>query len=760
MSAPTRILLLEDDAELREVLGDLLQLEGFEVFGAGDGAEAVAQASAHPFDILVFDVKLPGPDGLEVLARFKKENPDVLSVVMTGYATEADTLRALRLGVGDYLKKPFKSDLLLEAVRRLERELLGRRRLQERERTALELIVWSLEFLVGGLEFGQDKKLVECGRLARHFALGLGHANDVATELQAAVLYRMLEETGRLPRLPETVRALADEIGQPQAEETSLAGLGALCLQTADQPELVARLEALTGLSAHDTQLVQAGRERRHLLSLGRTLLASGEVSAAVEAFTQLAETSKSREAGQALLELSQLDWAAGRGEQSMARLRQLLALSPTLGPQAGAELELEAGLTSLGMGHGDGAQLLARSLEKLERLGLDGLAAQAVLGLRAAGHPAGAEEERFGAALAVENLDFLLPHAGWLLKALVKEQLSRPRPELDRLLLRLVREAPGAVSRQLGETQEPAACGLLLELIERAGPTAFMPALQRLFGQAPDEATRARVEQLIAGHHAVGAPTLRLFSLGPFEVWIGDQRVSERVWRTSRSRFMLACLALRAGKPVLSESIIEQFWPGVRPDAGKKNLSQTLSDMRKVLLEAGLETVDELVVRKHEFVVLGEEAPVWHDLESFTTELDKARQLQQRGELRQAYQRLRAAYGLVRGDYLEDCSMEWAHTQRREFERQTTECFELLAGVCRELGHYPELIEVALRLLERDPCHQPAHRLLMEAHIAQQRPELALRQYEQARLALQTELQAEPSTELMRVYQLAKMSL
>lgn len=92
--------------------------------------------------------------------------------------------------------------------------------------------------------------------------------------------------------------------------------------------------------------------------------------------------------------------------------------------------------------------------------------------------------------------------------------------------------------------------------------------------------------------------------------------------------------------------------------------------------------------------------------------------------------------------------------------ERQATECCELLASVCKELGHFPELIEVASRILDRDPCHQPLQVLVMEAQTSLGRPELALRQFESAKASLLSELGVEPSTELLRAEQFAKMAL
>lgn len=776
MNPAVRVFLLEDDEDLREALVSVLELEGYEVLSAGDGAEAVAKATSHTFDILVFDVKLPGPDGLEVFAQLKNENPELLSIVMTGYATEQDTLRALRLGVGDYLKKPFRSSVLLEAVRRLETELVRRRKIEERERAAQSLLLWSLEFLVGGLELAVSAdgiSLVESALTAKKFALGSGFSQEAAQELQCAVLYNhLLSESEGAPRLetlkellPMSVLTLAQEMTQAlDSSIESLAGLGSRCLKLPRSPEGLADLEKATGLSVGGSTPQRLDRERRQLLSLGRTLLASGQSQAAREAFERLAEGSRSYEAGLGLLELARLAWTRGDGASVKSGLRRLVTLLPQLGPQAAAKLELEAGFTALGMGLSDGRQLLERGHASLQRMGHQNLSQQALLGLLAAQpgrHALSQDEEQAFLNLAEQAPgELLLSNAWWLLPPLLKYELQYAVPTLRKLLSRLVSEATRSVSKVLANPLPAEQLELLLEIIGEAGPYALAPALQRLFAQTDSRAVRNRVEALLATLEQHDVPTLRLHTLGPFEVWIGEERLPDKAWRTYRSRFLLACLASRGGRPVLADTVIEQFWPGVRPDAGKKNLSQTASDLRKTLSEHGFDPPEELVIRKHDVIALNFDLPLWSDLDAFRSELAKGKQCLQVEHHRQAHQHLRQAFSLIRGEYLEDCPMEWAMNLRREVERLGTECCELLAATCKELGHFPELIEVANRILDRDPCHQPLQVQVMEAHTSLGRPELALRQFESARASLLSELDVEPSTELLKAQQIAKMAL
>jgi len=775
MVSPVRIFLLEDDLDLRSSLESLLELEGYEVVAAADGAEAVDKAEDYSFDILVFDIKLPGPDGLEVLAQFKKENPELLSVVMTGYATEKDTLRALRLGVGDYLKKPFRSDVLLDAVRRLEGEVRRRRALEEREQSTGKLFLWLVEFMVGGLEANHEVKgltMVESARAGRKIALGLGHSREAAAALQSAVLVSFLQEhaesDARLSELtqmlPESTLSLLSSMGSGDESPDTLASLANQVRALTEGPELLKELEEATGVSLQSDQPGRAQRKRRQLLSLARTFVASGDLTGARDACLKLTEQVRSAEAGHAYLELARMAWSEGDRSEANKNLRALLALIPSLGPQSGAELELEAGLSALGMGMADGRQLLERTLPRLERMGLSEGHALAVLSLRATeddSAPLTDEQQRALRLLSQQRLTgALLSHTRWLLRHLLRLQVQLNDAELHRLLSQITQDATRSVGRTLGAELSEPELDLLLQLVEERGGSALLPSLQSVFARADSSAVRSRIEKIISGLTHQDTPTLRLNSLGPFEVWIGDYRLPETLWRTTRSRFLLAQLAARMGRPILAEVLIEQFWPGVRPDSGKKNLSQTVSDLRKVLVEAGYEMAEDLVVRKHEVVSLNSELPIWHDVEAFTEAFNKGRTSLESGAIREAHQHLRRAYALVRGEYLEDCSMEWVLPQRRELERLTLECCEMLARSCQKLELHPEILEVANRVLDRDPCYQAMHLLAMEAYTASGRPESALRQFERASSALKAELGVEPSTELLRAQQLAKMAL
>src|SRR3972149_11110933 len=102
----TRILVVDDDATLLRFLGEYLVREGFEVISADRGAKAVKLFYQERPDIVVLDLMMPGMDGWEVCARLR-EMADTPIILLTAKASEADKLRGFRLGVDDYVTKPF-----------------------------------------------------------------------------------------------------------------------------------------------------------------------------------------------------------------------------------------------------------------------------------------------------------------------------------------------------------------------------------------------------------------------------------------------------------------------------------------------------------------------------------------------------------------------------------------------------------------------------------------------------------------------------
>ncbi|HEY5649945.1 MAG TPA: response regulator transcription factor [Acidimicrobiia bacterium] len=123
MTAP-RILVVDDDRELREMLTRYLEAEGFAVFGVSEGQSALARFESMKPDLVVLDVAMPKVDGLEVLRRIRSQST-VHVIMLTAKAEEVDRVLGLTLGADDYVTKPFSPRELvarIRAVLRRERE--------------------------------------------------------------------------------------------------------------------------------------------------------------------------------------------------------------------------------------------------------------------------------------------------------------------------------------------------------------------------------------------------------------------------------------------------------------------------------------------------------------------------------------------------------------------------------------------------------------------------------------------------------------
>lgn len=118
MQTVKKILLVDDDLDLREALSEQLVLtEDFDVFEAGTGAEASERAKAGLFDLVILDVGLPDTDGRELCKRLRKQGVKCPVIMLTGHDSDSDMILGLDSGANDYVTKPFKFPVLLARIR-------------------------------------------------------------------------------------------------------------------------------------------------------------------------------------------------------------------------------------------------------------------------------------------------------------------------------------------------------------------------------------------------------------------------------------------------------------------------------------------------------------------------------------------------------------------------------------------------------------------------------------------------------------------
>jgi excisionase family DNA binding protein len=111
-----RILVVDDEAAIRDLLSKTLALAEYDVDLAPDGRTALERLRLIPYDLLITDLKMPGIDGLTVVREARRLKADIPVIIITGFSTEASAIEAVNLGVSGYLTKPFRVPRVLAAA--------------------------------------------------------------------------------------------------------------------------------------------------------------------------------------------------------------------------------------------------------------------------------------------------------------------------------------------------------------------------------------------------------------------------------------------------------------------------------------------------------------------------------------------------------------------------------------------------------------------------------------------------------------------
>jgi excisionase family DNA binding protein len=115
-NARPRVLVVDDEASIRDLLSKTLALAEYDVDVAPDGRSALERMRMYPYDLLIADLKMPGMDGLTVIREAKRYKGDLPVIIITGFSTESSAIEAVNLGVAGYLTKPFRVPQVLAAA--------------------------------------------------------------------------------------------------------------------------------------------------------------------------------------------------------------------------------------------------------------------------------------------------------------------------------------------------------------------------------------------------------------------------------------------------------------------------------------------------------------------------------------------------------------------------------------------------------------------------------------------------------------------
>jgi two-component system, OmpR family, alkaline phosphatase synthesis response regulator PhoP len=218
----SRILLVEDEADLALTLGDLLSSEGYVVERAADGVAGLEQASSRTYDLVILDWMLPKKSGVEVCKEIRQLGSDVAILMLTARSQVVDRVVGLKMGADDYLVKPFDPSELLARI-----EALLRRVHKENLAPVLRYCFGRVEVDFDRAEVLRDGQLVQLAgkelQLLRHLVEHRGRVlsreeilrhvweyqpgvNSRTVDVHVAWLRQKLEENPAFPRYILTVR--------------------------------------------------------------------------------------------------------------------------------------------------------------------------------------------------------------------------------------------------------------------------------------------------------------------------------------------------------------------------------------------------------------------------------------------------------------------------------------------------------------------------------------------------------------------------
>ncbi len=811
---PEKILVVEDDPLMLGALEILLLDEGYEVTTASSGKEAIQVARGQTFDLVVCDVRMAEMDGIETLSNLKQQQPDSRSIMITGYASPDVPVQAIKLGVDDYLMKPFDDRQFIQSVRRsLEAFRLQRRYTQGLEQqwrdftTIIRLLAEALEERDPHFA-GHSRRVADLSRRVAR-TLGLPRERQGVLELAAflhdiGTLDRKQDLLSRAEALVQDERAKVQE-ANAERSETLFGSLGSLrevfrvilhhhewydgsgypkALKGEGIPlesRILCAAEAYDAmvsprphrqsLTASDARKVMEREAGTHfdprVVETMLRLLSGGEQAppSAEEEDDQEEALSREKQA-RLMLGLAGSYLAAGDVETSGQAYAEVLSVVPESAASIRTEALMGQALTEFQRGRlapaGQAAERAVEAASGGSQLQLG--RALAVRGLirGTQGEVPGGVEDLARAREIFATWESHLEMARCLLYEARVLAASGRQEESDRTVTRAAEGLEHYGNQGLLRQERHVAVPLLLGSAGRLGVSSA-PAriLQGLGFEAVSpflgevEATlREKVMGLFATREgSEKAPPLSLYAFGKFRVFAGGREVEDKYWKTRKSKYLFAYLALHSGRDIPDERLMDIFWPETAPEKARQSLYAALSHLRKALEAVVPGEADRVVLARKGFYRFNVDRLFFLDVSEFERQADLGDTRQGEGRLEEAVAAYQKAESLYEGEFMEGYYGDWAIYQRDELQMRYLGILDNLMDYFFEKERYEVSNEYAQRILRVDTCHQEAHLALMRAYLAQGKPEQAARQYQHCAQVMKDELNISPSPEMSELY-------
>ena len=244
--------------------------------------------------------------------------------------------------------------------------------------------------------------------------------------------------------------------------------------------------------------------------------------------------------------------------------------------------------------------------------------------------------------------------------------------------------------------------------------------------------------------------PSLVVYLLGPFRVYLNDQSIDE--WAGSKAKLLFKYLVATRGRPASQEVLMDLFWPQANVAAARNNLHVAIYGLRQTFHR--IQKDFSHIFFRDDHYLLNPDLAVWVDVEAFQTGLRKGRELANLGRTDEAIGQYFAAEALYEGDFLEeDRYEEWPQGQRHRLREEYLELLDHLYRYNYEQGDYSNSVSVCRKMLALEPSHETAHRRLMRCYGRLGQRYLVVRQFHQCVEILRRDLDIDPSRETVDLY-------
>lgn len=804
------ILVVEDDPLMLAALEILLLDEGYEVTTASSGIEAIELARTKNFDLVVSDVQMAEMDGIETLTNLKQQQPATRSIVITGYASPDIPIQAIKMGVDDYILKPFDDRQFVASVKRcLDSYKLQKaytQGLQQQWRDFSSIV----KLLSEGVEerdehfSGHSRRVAElCLRIGKR--LGLSRARLEVLELAAFLhdIGSIGQKKAFLSKAEELVKEELTDLQTAASQQqeslfstvSSLREVFRVILHhhewfdgtgyphglKGDEIPLESRLlcvaeayDAMISPRPHRSPLTHADA-RQVLQKEASTHFDPQLVQLAIEVLAKedteddegFGEEALSRERqAETMLGLSRTYLSAGDLDTAGKGFSSALELLGDGSNSLRADCQIGLALSYLHRNRLADSKVAAEAAVAAAQNGSQLLQAKSrmTLGLVQAHHADYAN----GSAAISQALEVLQTWeayyeiaTAYLYQAKL-EQLKGGDPatsataaadliethDLHQVLKQERHLAIPLLLRQVALEEEGSKSEKLLAWL---GWDSVQPFISEL-----EEGVREKAMARLGPRDGSGAPQippLSIYGFGKFRVFIGGKEVEDKLWKTRKSKYMFAYLVANAGKDVPDEKVMEIFWPDHEPEKARQSLYAALSHMRKALDAVSPGESERVIHARKGFYKFNSERSFVFDLNEFERLHDQGQARIKDGREDEAMVCLQKAEQLYQGEFMEGYYDDWAVLMRDEMEMKYVEVLQVLMEHFQDLKKHAVVIDYAQRLLKHDPCQTEAHSALMQSYIQQGKPELAARQYQTCTQVFKNELNMSPAPELTELY-------